>query len=78
MRLNDKIDLDCTVYMIIRRFIWTGLEYHEDVSANPENANRHNKLYLFVGDRTRCSPTRKQKVVETMKVEKGDDVPKYY
>ena len=33
--------------MITRRFTWTGLECHEDVSTNPENASRHNKLYLL-------------------------------
>ncbi len=62
--------------MITRRFAWTGLECHEDASTNPDNASRHNKLYLFIGDRTRCSPTRKQKLIETMKIEKGGDAPK--
>ncbi len=78
MRLDDEIDLNYTAYMITRRFTWTGLECHEDVSTNSENANRHNKLYFFVGDRTRCKPTRKQKHVKTMKIEKGSDAPKYY
>nr|CAD40598.1 OSJNBb0066J23.2 [Oryza sativa Japonica Group] len=49
----------------------TGLECHEDVSTNPENANRHNKPYLFVGDRSQCSPTQKLELVENNESRKG-------
>ena len=64
--------------MITRRFTWTGLECHKDVSTNPENASRHNKLYLLSEIETDAAQLESKNSLKTMKSKKGGDAPRVY